>query len=62
MAVSLRQVERGDANAIAAVDVSAWRAGYRAVVSGESLETINVENRGSAAGRCTRGCEPGFPL
>jgi ribosomal protein S18 acetylase RimI-like enzyme len=41
--VSVRQVERGDANAIAVAHVSAWHAGYRGVVSDEFLENITVE-------------------
>jgi ribosomal protein S18 acetylase RimI-like enzyme len=43
MTVSVRQVERGDANALAVVHVSAWLVGYRGVVSDEFLDGITVE-------------------
>lgn len=45
MTVTVRHVERDDAQAIAAVHVSAWFAGYRGVVSDEFLSTITLEKR-----------------
>jgi ribosomal protein S18 acetylase RimI-like enzyme len=43
MTVSVREVERGDAHALAVVHVSAWLAGYRGVVSDEFLDGVTVE-------------------
>lgn len=43
--VAIRRADRGDADAIAAVHVSSWRAAYRGLLPQDFLDGLDVEHR-----------------